>query len=122
MIVKRKILVVDDSATARAQLTITLGPGYDCLEAVNGREGFEMALANLPDAVLADIEMPELDGLGLLQALRDDARTSGIPTIVITSVTAVGKVNQARALGCAGFVLKPVGAEYLLAKLSKLFA
>ncbi|MHB8879613.1 MAG: response regulator, partial [Myxococcaceae bacterium] len=84
--------------------------------------GFAKALASRPDAVVADRERPVLDGLGLLRALRAEPRTAKIPVIVITTVTAVEKVNQARQLGCAGFVLKPVESEYLLAKLSKLLA
>jgi two-component system chemotaxis response regulator CheY len=117
---RKKVLVIDDSATVRAQVTTALGPTYDCVEAANGQEGFERAVATNPAAVIADLEMPVLDGLGFLRLLRAEPRTKAIPVIVITTVTAVEKVNECRTLGCAGFVLKPVDTAYLLAKLAKL--
>lgn len=117
---RRKILVVDDSATIRAQVTAALSKTYTCVEAVNGQEGFDKAVETMPAAVIADLEMPVLDGLGFLRLLRADPRTHGIPVIVITTVTAVEKVNECRTLGCAGFVLKPVDTAYLMAKLAKL--
>lgn len=97
-----------------------LSASFDCLEAVNGREGFQKAIAERPDAVVADLEMPELDGIGLLRSMRGDDRTKDIPVVIATTVTAIERVNECRSLGCSGFVLKPVQKEYLLAKLRQL--
>ena len=117
---RRKVLVVDDSATVRAQVVQILSASYECVEAQDGRDGYDRALKERPDAVVADLEMPQMDGLGLLRALRQNPQTQTLPVVIITTVTAVEAVNQCRALGCAGFVLKPVQSEYLLAKLRRL--
>jgi CheY-like chemotaxis protein len=94
-----------------------LGGEFTCTEAENGAEGLKKAIEHNPDAVVADLEMPVMDGTGLLRALRADTRTQQIPVVIATTVTAVDRVNECRSLGCAGFVLKPVQKEYLMAKL-----
>ena len=119
---RRTVLIVDDSPTVIAQLVGALEGTYTCLTAENGLVGLEAAREHLPDVVITDLEMPQLDGLGLLQGILSDPSTRQIPVVVLTTVTAVEKVNECRALGCAGFVLKPVVAEYLLAKLNTLMA
>jgi len=117
---RHRILVVDDSPTIRVKMLELLSTSFDCFEAINGKDGFEKALLERPDAVVADLEMPEMDGIGLLRAMRADGRTQRIPVVIATTVTAIERVNECRALGCAGFVLKPVQKEYLLAKLRQL--
>jgi two-component system chemotaxis response regulator CheY len=97
-----------------------LADSFDCLEAENGQQGYELAASKFPDVVLADLEMPVKDGLGLLKAMHADTRTKAIPVIMMTTVMAVERVNECRAEGCAGFVLKPVQQEYLMAKLRHL--
>jgi two-component system, chemotaxis family, chemotaxis protein CheY len=121
MTFKKRVLVVDDTATIRAQLVQILGEEFDCITANDGLQGLELAISQRPDAVVSDLEMPGLDGIGLLRELRKDPRTQGVPVVVVTTVTAVDRVNECRSLGCAGFVLKPVQAEYLKAKLRQIF-
>ena len=77
-----------------------------------------MALA--PDAVVADLEMPGVGGIELLRLLQQNARTRSIPVVIATTVTSLDRVNECRALGCAGYVLKPVQSDYLIAKLRKI--
>jgi CheY-like chemotaxis protein len=118
---KRTILIVDDSPTVRMQISDLLSGAFDCVTAVDGNDGFNKAIrAPSPDAILADLEMPGMDGIELLKALKNDPRTSKIPVVIATTVTAIEKVNECRALGCAGFVLKPLKKDYLLAKLTQL--
>jgi two-component system chemotaxis response regulator CheY len=117
---RRRVLVVDDSATIRAQVVQVLSEEFDCIEAEDGRQGLTKAQTERPDAVVCDLEMPNLDGIGLLRGMREDARTRSTPVIIVTTVTAVDRVNECRSLGCAGFVLKPLQKEYLLAKLRQL--
>ena len=117
---RRRILVVDDSDTIRAQIVEALKDYADCVEASNGTEGLERMRAEPPDAVLADLEMPVMDGVQLLREAQADPQLRAVPFIIITTVTAVDVVNECRALGCSGFVLKPVKADYLLAKLKRL--
>lgn len=117
---RKKILVVDDSETVRSQAKQILSADYDCIFATNGREGLELALREAPDAILSDLEMPVMDGVALLRALRADPRTQSTPLVIVTTVTAVDRVNECRTLGCSGFVLKPLVKEYVLAKLGTL--
>lgn len=117
---RRKVLVVDDSPAIRSELLAWLAPDYDCIEAANGAEGFSRALKDCPDAIVTDLEMPVLDGVGLLRMLHANPASKAIPVLVITTVTDVAQVNLCRSLGCSGFVLKPVQSEYLLSKLRQL--
>jgi two-component system, chemotaxis family, chemotaxis protein CheY len=119
---KKKVLLVEDSPTARAQLVELLREEYECLEAADGEEGLERALADAPDAVVTDLEMPRMDGIAFLRALRERAQTRKLPVVIVTTVTSVERVNECRTLGCSGFVLKPVKREYLHAKLRQLIA
>ena len=117
---RRKVLVVDDSESVRSEVVAWLQPEYDCIEATNGAEGFKRALDKAPDAIVTDLEMPVMDGVGLLRLLHSNACSQAIPVLVITSVTDVAQVNLCRSLGCSGFVLKPVESKYLLTKLRQL--
>jgi two-component system, sensor histidine kinase ChiS len=118
--VGRRLLIVEDSELERAEVTSALAGEFNCSEAKDGVEGLDMALRQLPDAVLADIEMPMMNGIELLTALKKDARTSGIPVVMMTTSSGAGYINECRKLGCAGFLLKPVDARYLGAKLKQL--
>ncbi len=117
---RKKILIVDDALTIRTQLVGLLSSDFDCSTAENGEEGFQKALALTPDAVVADLEMPGVGGIELLRLLQQNARTRSIPVVIATTVTSLDRVNECRALGCAGYVLKPVQSDYLIAKLRKI--
>jgi len=107
-----RALVVDDSALYRKFVTSVLSeiPDVEVIgTAPNGRIGFEKIRSLKPDLITLDIEMPELDGLGLLREL--SAAGIELPTIMISSLTADGAsaTNTALQLGAFDFVLKPVG-------------
>jgi CheY-like chemotaxis protein len=119
---KKRVLIVDDSATARAHIADTLVSEYDCLEAADGQQGYEIARSQSPVAMVVDLEMPVMDGLELLQRIKEDPVTRPIPVIIVTTSTEIERTNKCRTLGCAGFVLKPVDAQYLSVKLRRLLA
>jgi CheY-like chemotaxis protein len=119
---RKTILIVDDSPTVRAQIAEALSEEFECITAVDGMDGLTLALSSRPAAIVADLEMPEMNGTEMFRRLRADPRTKEIPVIIATTVMAVDKVNECRALGCAGFVLKPIEKEYLVAKLKNLVA
>ena len=115
-----KILVCDDRKTNRDVLSQLLTDiGFEVIEASDGREGLEKALANRPDIVLMDLMMPEMDGFEATRALRN------MPEINDTAVIAVsaGVFNQTRQdcldAGCDDFIPKPVITDELLEKISK---
>ena len=119
---RKRVLIVDDSATMRMTLEKMLREDFDCTMAEDGAVGLQKALTDVPDAMVVDLEMPNVNGLELLQGLKSDARTRAVPVIIITTVMALKAVNECRALGCAGFALKPVDPSYLRAKLLRLLA
>lgn len=112
-----RVLIVDDAATIRKQICLELEADFECTTAVHGKEGLATALALLPDAIVSDIEMPEMTGLEMLIALKGNPATRAIPVVMCTTVTSVNEVNACRSNGCAGYVLKPVEGTYLRAKL-----
>ena len=117
---RHRILVVDDSSTIRTQVVESLKGYADCVEAENGERALHQLRVGHFDAAVSDVEMPVMDGVSLLRAVKQDPDLKAVPIIIITTVTAIDVVNQCRTLGCAGFVLKPVNRDYLLAKLRRL--
>ena len=114
------VLIVDDSPAAREDVAKLLEPDYRCAFAHNGVEALKKVFADRPDAVITDIEMPMMDGIQLLRAIRSDTRTSKMPVVVMTTSTSLDAFNRARAFGSSGVVSKPLDRDYLLAKLGAL--
>ena len=114
------VLIVDDSPAARDDVARLLEPDYRCVFAHNGVEALKKVFSDRPDAVITDIEMPMMDGIQLLRAIRADSRTSKLPVVVMTNSTSLDAFNRARAFGSSGVVSKPLDRDYLLAKLGSL--
>jgi DNA-binding NarL/FixJ family response regulator len=111
----KKILVIEDQPQMRRNLLLILQrEGFDAAGAVNGREGVQMAMADPPDLILCDIMMPELDGYGVLDALRADAVTSDVPFIFLTAKGQ--RVDQRAGMdyGADDYLTKPLMREELL--------
>ncbi len=105
-----RILVVDDEARMQRLLEIALGKlGHRCLRAANGREALAVLAANDVDLVLTDLNMPEMDGLALLQALR--ASGDATPVIVVTAYGTVETAVQAMRHGASDYLLRPFEME-----------
>jgi CheY-like chemotaxis protein len=103
-----KILCIDDSAVIRAVVQMCLRQsGMEVVAAPSGAEGLELMCAEKPDAVLLDMQMPDMDGFETLQRISDDDQISNIPVIFMTADDHVETVNQAMALGARDFIVKP---------------
>jgi chemosensory pili system protein ChpA (sensor histidine kinase/response regulator) len=103
-----RVLVVDDSPTIRKLLVRMLKDlGWQPVEAKDGAEALEAIRTGRPDAVLADVEMPRMDGYGLLAALRAQPETADLPVVMLTSRTAERHRQRARELGANGYLTKP---------------
>jgi two-component system chemotaxis response regulator CheY len=89
--------------------------GFAVLEASDGRSGLARACADHPDLVLTDVSMPELDGFGLAEALRRDARTSSIPLIFLSGDTSLANRIRANELGAHAYLTKPLDPTTLAA-------
>jgi len=109
------ILIVDDSATMRKIILRTIRQsGYavdDVLEAGNGKEALEVVKNNKVDLILTDINMPEMDGLELIEVLRASPETQNMPILVISTEGAEDIIEKAKILGVKGFVRKPFTPE-----------
>jgi CheY-like chemotaxis protein len=88
--------------------TILSSAGYDVIEACDGIEAVDFALASMPDLVLLDIHMPGRDGFGVCAALRADARFARVPIIAMTAGLMGGEKERALEAGFSEFVGKPI--------------
>jgi two-component system cell cycle response regulator DivK len=116
----KRILVIEDHEDNRAILRdLFAAAGYTYLEAVNGADGIEAALRELPDLILMDIQLPELDGYQATREIKSKPELAAIPVIAVTSYALSGDEAKARAAGCDDYVTKPYSPRALLAKVRK---
>ncbi len=115
-----KILTIDDSKTIR-NIVRKMFKGYDCevLEAGNGIEGLAMAGKSLPDLIILDIDMPEMNGLEMLMHLRNNDKFMNTPVFMLTSKSKEKNVKVAMDLGVKAFIAKPFKREELLSKVNQ---
>ncbi len=120
---KKMVMVVDDSLTMRKVLGRLLErEGFDVIIAKDGMDALQLLQDITPDIILTDIEMPRMDGFGLVRNIRDDVRTKNTPLIMISSRTAEKHRNVAAGLGVNAFFGKPVPDDELVAKINDLLA
>ncbi|MFM7600876.1 MAG: EAL domain-containing protein [Pseudanabaena sp.] len=109
------ILVIEDVEALREEIMETLSyEGFDVLGAENGVVGVQIAKTYLPNLIICDIAMPELDGYGTLVALRQEPKTSMIPFIFLTAMTEKADMRQAMQLGADDYLTKPFTSTELL--------
>jgi DNA-binding NarL/FixJ family response regulator len=110
-----KILVIEDEPEMRRNLlTILKLEKFNASGAENGRSGVELARREKPDLILCDVMMPELDGYGVLQALRDDPATLTTPFIFLTAKGEKPDIRAGMNMGADDYLTKPVGKADLL--------
>ena len=111
----KKILIVEDEAGIRLNLTLMLkGEGYTVDSAEDGRAGIEHAKSFGPDLIVSDVMMPELDGFGLLEALRADPRFVDTPFIFLTALSDRTSMRRGMNLGADDFLNKPFTRDELI--------
>jgi two-component system chemotaxis response regulator CheY len=105
---EQKVMVVDDSATIRRFVMYALrARGLQVITAEDGQEALE-TLAHTPvDLVITDLNMPKLDGFGLVQAIREDGDYSSMPVIILSSLSDDEDVNRGLSLGATAYLTKP---------------
>jgi two-component system chemotaxis response regulator CheY len=111
-----RILTVDDSASMRALLNHALSSnGFDVAQADDGVSALEWLAVNEVDVVITDINMPRLDGFGLIEQVRDGTRHRDRPILVLTTESSDEKKARARSAGATGWIVKPFDPDKLVA-------
>ena len=115
-----KILLVEDNAANRYLVTFLLeNRGFEVIHASTGAEALEQVQRGIPDLVLMDIQMPEMDGYEATQRIHALPGTAKLPIIAVTSHALSGDREKALRLGCAGYIEKPIVSETFVAEISQ---
>jgi len=118
--VAKRILTIDDSKTIRDMLRLTLlDAGFEVLQAVDGKDGIEVLGKNEVDVVITDINMPNMDGYGVIRHVRAQPEHKSTPILVLTTESEIEKRNIAREAGATGWMVKPFDPEQLVATIYK---
>jgi DNA-binding NarL/FixJ family response regulator len=111
----KKILIIEDQAAMRKNIAFILEmEGFATCSAANGREGVETARAEKPDLILCDVMMPEMDGYGVVQALRKEPAFAMVPFIFLTAKSDRNDIRAGMNLGADDYLTKPVVHEELM--------
>jgi two-component system chemotaxis response regulator CheY len=109
------ILTVDDSASVRQMVKFTLsGAGFTVIEAADGNEALEK-LTGPVNLVITDLNMPNLDGIGLIRRVRANPALKGVPIIMLTTESQEARKLEGKAAGATGWIVKPFAPQQLLA-------
>ncbi|MBI2069333.1 MAG: response regulator [Elusimicrobia bacterium] len=111
---KKRIAVVEDNEDNRMIIKAMLGDFYDIQEYATGFEAVEGIPANVPDLLLVDISLPDIDGVEVLKRLRQRHELRGVPAIAITAYAIVGDRQRYEAEGFDGYIAKPIYDEEVL--------
>ena len=118
-----RILVVDDDArNLRLATAVLTEGGHEVLRAEGGAEGVAAALAHAPDLILMDVQMPGMDGVAALSALRAEPRTAALKVVALTALAMRGDRERLLAEGFDGYLEKPVRYKEFLASVAALLA
>src|SRR6185369_2920635 len=116
----KRVLVVDDSASVRqVQKVVLSAAGYEVVEAVDGRDALAKLAGRSIHLILTDLNMPNLDGLGLIRAVRSDALHRLTPVVMVTTESQGEKKQEGKAAGATGWIVKPFSPEQLVAVVKK---
>jgi two-component system, chemotaxis family, chemotaxis protein CheY len=110
-----RILIVDDSSVTRSVLKKTIGmtdfPVQDITQAENGQQALQLLSQEPFDLVMADLNMPQMNGIEMTQHILADNRLKTIPVVVITTEASTTRIEELKAVGIRGYVHKPFTAE-----------
>ena len=116
------LLIVEDNADIRLYIEESLHEDYRIIQACNGREGMEQAFSKVPDIIVSDIMMPEMDGIKMTHILKEDIRTSHIPIILLTAKTSVNDQEEGYNSGADSYLTKPFSAKLLHSRIRNILS
>ena len=115
------VLAIDDSRTIRTLLAATLEEnGFAVTTAVDGVDGLEKFAESPPNVVITDINMPRLDGFGVIEGIRGGKRAKTVPIIVLSTESAAELKDRARKAGATGWIVKPFDEASLVSVLKRI--
>ena len=117
---KQTLLIVEDNMEVRAFIRDLFRENYLIEEASDGMQGWKQAIEIVPDLVISDIMMPEMDGIQLCRKLKTDVRTSHIPVILLTARTTLTIKYEGLETGADDYITKPFSAQFLTLKVKNL--
>jgi len=114
------IMTADDSASVRQMVAFTLKQnGYEVVEAVDGQDALSKLSVKKVDMLLTDLNMPKLDGIGLIKGVRAGSLNKFIPIGMLTTESQDAKKAEGKTAGATGWIVKPFKPEQLLAVVKK---
>lgn len=117
----KRVLVIEDNGNNLKLITFILKKhGYETIEATSGREGIDLAQQGKPDFILLDIQLPDMDGIEVLKAIRDSEADGDIPIIAVTSYAMSGDRERFMAAGCNGYIEKPIDPAIVMSEIEKI--
>jgi two-component system, chemotaxis family, chemotaxis protein CheY len=118
----KKILTADDSASMRQMVTFTLkGAGYDVVESVDGKDALSKMTDKDIGMIITDLNMPNMDGIELIRAVRAMPEFKFIPIILLTTESQDEKKKEGKAAGATGWIVKPFKPDQLVGVVKKVF-
>jgi len=117
---KESILIVEDDHDLRVYLKNVLQAKYNVFEASNGLKGLNTAVKKIPDLIVTDIMMPEMDGIEMCKELKKQKETSHIPVLMLTAKTAMTQQNEGLEAGAWDYIAKPFNTKALLTKIKNI--
>ena len=111
----KTIMVVDDSLSIRQVVSIALkGAGYDVIEACDGKDALSKMTGQKIHLIVSDVNMPNLDGIGLVKEVKQHPQYKFTPIIVLTTESQAGKKDEGKQAGATGWIVKPFKPEQLV--------
>ena len=114
------LLIVDDNADIRSYIRSIFDKDYQIIEAVNGKEGILKATERIPDLIISDLMMPEMDGFEFCKRLKSDEKTSHIPIIMLTAKANIESRIEGFELGADEYLIKPFNTNEIVARVKNL--
>lgn len=115
----KKILIVDDVSTNLKCCHIILKEKYQPVLVQSGQEALQYLQKEVPDLILLDIHMPDIDGYEVMEQIKKDEKTTGIPVIFVTAETKPEYEAKGRAMGAVDYIRKPFSTKMLLDSVEK---
>lgn len=118
----KKILVIEDNEQNMYLMHFLLEKrGYEVIEALSGQAGLDALKKDMPDIILLDIQLPEMDGYAVAGAIRSNPENNEIPIVAVTSYAMAGDRERILAAGATGYVEKPIDPDTFVDQIKKYF-